>query len=217
LRQVLGLWMIGLMIGAFAVVSLALGARGIIQRTPYRIASRKLYLLSIACYLPALAYLLLELFPLRDAPLFRTPSLAIPLGISVFLLVFVLWIYSRETNSFTFMGVHPAAFYEAVTCTLQAMRLDYQDNNHIITLVDSGLDLRVTAVDWIGLGQLQARQKDYPEVLEQIAAGIEAYFEGQKIRAMIMPSAAYLTMGTLMTALALLYVIATGPVALGLK
>jgi hypothetical protein len=217
LRQVVGLWMIGLMIGAFAVVSLALGMRGMIHRTPYRIASRKLYLLTIICYLPALAYLLLELFPLPDAPLFRTPSLAIPLGISVCLLVLVLWIYSRETNSFTFMGVRPATFYEAVTCTLQAMRLDYQDNDHIVSLVDSGLDLRVTAVDWIGLGQLQARQKDHPEVLEQIAEGIEAYFERQKIRSIIMPSAAFMTMGALMAALALLYVIATGPVALGLK
>lgn len=217
LTQILGYWMIGLMIGAFAAVSLALGLRGVIHRTPFMIASRKLYQLSIGCYLPGLAYFLLMLFPLKHAPILRAPGQAVPLALSVLLLVFVFWVHSREPAGYLFIGARPGVFREVLTAVLREMGLAYQEDGSILRLTDNELDLRVSASAWMGLAQLQAGQKDGRALLGEIARCIEEQLEAQGARSTLLPSAVYVLIGVALMTMTTLYVAATGAVALGLK
>jgi hypothetical protein len=195
-------WMFGFYSVAmviFGLYAIGIGLLGLVRKRPFAFPSRQLMWILFLVFLPNLINSFIPLFSdwgradtlLTVLPLFN-------LSIMV-LLVFVFW---RQMTGYMVFGVYDETFRDALSATLNKLKMPFQETISKIRLVELDADLQAAVTAWMGIAQIRIKQGKHAHYIKQIAAGMNEYYASTPVKVNNVSFIIYLILGILMLIMA---------------
>jgi hypothetical protein len=185
-------------LGIVALAFIALGLYGLIRRRAFVIRARWMLVLVIVAMSPQVILLLLLIFGENRN---RSGNLLSMLLISTLVAIAVVIYFALIMRGYMVFGTTQRTFRDALVAALSGLNLKYQETLSSIQLPTVGAELQVAVQGWIGTGQLRLRGGDRTGLLAEVASGMKAYFDSEKVETNMTSVIAYVIAGILMSAM----------------
>ena len=187
----------------FSLYPIFIGLLGLTRKRPFAFASRQYMWVLLIALLPNLIFFFTPLFSGRALNnIFLTSFPFINVAISC-MLVFVCW---KQMTGYMVIGVYDETFRDSLTTALNKLNLPFQETISKIQLVELKTDLQATVTAWIGMAQINIKQREHTHYTKQIATEMNNYYETIPVKVNNTAFIFYLTFGILMLIAASIFI-----------
>jgi len=182
-------------LGLVSLAFLALGLYALMRRRPFVIHSRWMLVLVVIALSPQI-FMPLSMF-FRE-PRYRTGWLDATSLISVLAMVVLIAYMALQMRGYMVFGTTQESFREALLSALSKLSLKAEETLSSVKLPSVPAELQTPVYGWIGTGQVRLRNGGRPKLLEEIAAGMTAYFDSGNAKTNMTTAIVYLIVGALL-------------------
>lgn len=189
----------GIVMLAFCLFILWIGARGLLKKRPVVIPARHFMWIMIAVYFPMLYSSFVGFFETSGSShgSFNPIELVLPV-INLLLMVILVYVFWRSFTGYLLFGVSEEGFRAALTSTLNKLNLPYEETISKIKLTSIGTELQAAVHGWVGTAQIRIKQRTHFLYTKEIAKGMDDYFKGNAGDTKKIIFVVYLLLGVLM-------------------
>jgi len=167
---------------------LVLGIKGVVEKKPFLISSRWMWVIMLFLFAPLIFY---SLFNIMDGGYFW---LFILFSLMFIAPLFFMW---RAMCGYTAFGVTNDSFRDAIHAALSVRSLAYEERLTEIFLKDDEVDLNVAVQNRIGTGMVRIKE-GHKETLRAIVAEMNKYFCDNKVAANLFLCKMFIVLGLMM-------------------
>lgn len=161
-----------LVIVVMSLAFLTIGIKGVVEKKPFLISSRWMWVLMLVCFGPQIFN---SLCFLTDDKHFDWIFVLAPI-----MLIFLLFFMWRQMCGYMAFGVTDDAFRDALHAALAARSIEYEERLTKVHLKNEKVDLQVSVQSWMGVGQIRIKD-GHQETLKGIVAEMNKYFCNNKV------------------------------------
>ena len=171
---------------------LAIGGRGIAFRKPFLLSARWLLGICLLGLAPSFVMPLLSVIPRTGGSLdwltWLNPVMFVIIGVS-------MWLSLRGYMAF---AVTDVSFREGLLAALNELQLPHEETLGSMRLPSVGADLQIGVQSAMGMGQLRAKQPQHGDVLADVVAAMNKYFQSTAVEINLAGCVFYCLMGAFM-------------------
>ena len=184
-----------LTLGLVSLAFIALGLYALIRQRPFIIHSRWMFVLVLIAFSPQIVVPISMFF---SEPGYRTGWLDAASLISVLTMIVLIAYFALQMRGYMVFGTTQDSFREALLSALSDLNLKVEETLSSVKLPSVPAELQTPVYGWIGTGQVRLRNGGRPRLLEDIGAGMTAYFDSGNVKTNMTTAIVYLIIGGLM-------------------
>jgi hypothetical protein len=182
-------------LGLVSLAFLALGLYALMRRRPFVIHSRWMLVLVVIALSPQI-FMPLSMFFSESR--YRTGWLDATSLMSVLAMVVLIAYMALQMRGYMVFGTTQESFREALLSALSKLNLKVEETLSSVKLPSVPAELQTPVYGWIGTGQVRLRNGGRQKLLEDIAAGMTAYFDAGNAKTNMTTAIVYLIFGALL-------------------
>jgi len=158
--------------GTMALFFLVIGLRGVVIKKPFLISARWLLVVVLLGLSPAM----LQVVTLPTSGDGSGILMAVRWLVPTMLIVVVIFL-SFTLRGYIAFGVTDTSFRDGLLASLKKLNLAHEETLAAMRLPTIGADLQVAVQSWMGAGQMKMKQRQFRQVLGDIAKNMNEYYQ----------------------------------------